>query len=110
MDYNVEKKKEEGLGLIPQRAYCKHEVGLPQLVSCYSILTLCDLSTPNRKFHKKLGQQAWLVAAITVTEFLIVVKYDPNTIMLPIPFFVTQCWFLGIFLILSWTLWRFFIR
>ncbi|KAG7278653.1 hypothetical protein CRUP_031948 [Coryphaenoides rupestris] len=61
-------------------------------------------------FHKKLGQQAWLVAAITVTEFLIVVKYDPNTIMLPIPFFVTQCWFLGIFLILSWTLWRFFIR
>ncbi|KAM9376563.1 phosphatidylserine synthase 2 isoform 1-T2 [Pholidichthys leucotaenia] len=62
------------------------------------------------KFHKKLGQQAWLVAAITVTEFLIVVKYDPTTIMLPIPFFVMQCWFLGIFLILIWTLWRFFIR
>lgn len=63
-----------------------------------------------RKFHKKLGQQAWLVAAITVTEFLIVVKYDPNTIMLPIPFFIIQCWFLGILLILIWTLWRFFIR
>uniref|UniRef100_A0A672I033 Phosphatidylserine synthase n=1 Tax=Salarias fasciatus TaxID=181472 RepID=A0A672I033_SALFA len=62
------------------------------------------------KFHKKLGQQAWLVAAITVTEFLIVVKYDPNTIMLPIPFFIMQCWFLGILLILIWTLWRFFIR
>uniref|UniRef100_A0A8C7QM81 Phosphatidylserine synthase n=1 Tax=Oncorhynchus mykiss TaxID=8022 RepID=A0A8C7QM81_ONCMY len=62
------------------------------------------------KFYRKLGQQAWLVAAITVTEFLIVVKYDPRTIMLPIPFFVTQCWFLGIVLILSWTLWRFFIR
>uniref|UniRef100_A0A8C7QM76 Phosphatidylserine synthase n=1 Tax=Oncorhynchus mykiss TaxID=8022 RepID=A0A8C7QM76_ONCMY len=57
------------------------------------------------KFYRKLGQQAWLVAAITVTEFLIVVKYDPRTIMLPIPFFVTQCWFLGIVLILSWTLW-----
>lgn len=63
-----------------------------------------------RKFHKKLGQQAWLVAAITVTEFLIVVKYDPNTIMLPIPFFITQCWILGILLIFTWTLWRFFIR
>uniref|UniRef100_A0A8C6M8S6 Phosphatidylserine synthase n=1 Tax=Nothobranchius furzeri TaxID=105023 RepID=A0A8C6M8S6_NOTFU len=62
------------------------------------------------KFHKKLGQQAWLAAAITVTEFLIVVKYDPNTLMLPIPFFVMQCWFLGIFLILIWTVWRFFIR
>ncbi|KAG9335754.1 hypothetical protein JZ751_004183 [Albula glossodonta] len=67
-------------------------------------------SNLRRKFHKKLGQQAWLVAAITVTEFLIVVKYDPNTIMLPIPFFVTQCWILGIVLILTWTLWRFFIR
>lgn len=62
------------------------------------------------KFHRKLGQQAWMVAAITVTEFLIVVKYDPNTIMLPIPFFITQCWFLGILLIFTWTLWRFFFR
>lgn len=70
--------------------------------------TFCHF--PIRKFHKKLGQQAWLVAAITVTEFLIVVKYDPNTIMLPIPFFIMQCWFLGILLIFTWTLWRFFIR
>uniref|UniRef100_A0A6Q2XVK6 Phosphatidylserine synthase n=1 Tax=Esox lucius TaxID=8010 RepID=A0A6Q2XVK6_ESOLU len=62
------------------------------------------------KFYRKLGQQAWMVAAITVTEFLIVMKYDPETIMLPIPFFVTQCWILGILLILCWTLWRFFIR
>uniref|UniRef100_A0A3P8R912 Phosphatidylserine synthase n=2 Tax=Astatotilapia calliptera TaxID=8154 RepID=A0A3P8R912_ASTCA len=62
------------------------------------------------KFHKKLGQQAWLVSAITVTEFLIVVKYDPHTIMLPIPSLIIQCWFLGILLILIWTVWRFFIR
>ncbi|MBN3290161.1 PTSS2 synthase, partial [Polypterus senegalus] len=62
------------------------------------------------KFHKKLGQQAWLVAAITATEFLIVVKYDPHTITLPLPFYITQCWILGIILILTWTIWRFFIR
>uniref|UniRef100_A0A4W3HRK1 Phosphatidylserine synthase n=1 Tax=Callorhinchus milii TaxID=7868 RepID=A0A4W3HRK1_CALMI len=62
------------------------------------------------KFHKKLGQQAWLVAAITVTEFLIVVKYDPHTLTLPLPFYVTQCWILGFMLILTWTIWRFFIR
>lgn len=61
-------------------------------------------------FHKKLGQQAWLVAAITVTEFLIVLKYDPHTLTLPIPFYVTQCWILGFILVLSWTIWRFFIR
>ncbi|XP_077144130.1 phosphatidylserine synthase 2 isoform X1 [Ranitomeya variabilis] len=62
------------------------------------------------KFHKKLGQQAWMVAAITVTEFLIVVKYDPYTITLPLPFYVAQCWILGIVLVLLWTAWRFFIR
>ncbi|XP_044871384.1 phosphatidylserine synthase 2 isoform X2 [Mauremys mutica] len=62
------------------------------------------------KFHKKLGQQAWLVAAITVTEFLIVVKYDPYTLMLSLPFYITQCWILGIILVLTWTIWRFFIR
>lgn len=50
------------------------------------------------------------MAAITVTEFLIVVKYDPNTIMLPIPFFIMQCWFLGLILIVIWTVWKFFIR
>lgn len=88
---------------------------MPIIISilyCYLILTICinPYHFPIRKFHKKLGQQAWLVAAITVTEFLIVVKYDPNTIMLPIPFFVMQCWFLGILLIFTWTLWRFFIR
>ncbi|MEE6499376.1 hypothetical protein FKM82_003427 [Ascaphus truei] len=62
------------------------------------------------KFHKKLGQQAWMVAAITVTEFLIVIKYDTYTITLPLPFYVTQCWILGILLVLIWTAWRFFIR
>ncbi|XP_069752789.1 phosphatidylserine synthase 2 isoform X2 [Narcine bancroftii] len=61
-------------------------------------------------FHKKLGQQAWLVAAITVTEFLIVLKYDPYTLTLPIPFYVIQCWILGFTLVLTWTIWRFFIR
>lgn len=50
------------------------------------------------------------MAAITVTEFLIVVKYDPHTITLPIPFFIMQCWFLGLILIVFWTVWRFFFR
>lgn len=71
-------------------------------------ITIFHLS--RRKFYKKFGQQAWLVAAITVTEFLIVVKYDPHTITLPIPFFIMQCWFLGLVLIVFWTVWRFFFR
>nr|XP_028592007.1 phosphatidylserine synthase 2 isoform X2 [Podarcis muralis] len=62
------------------------------------------------KFYKKLGQQAWLVAAITATEFLIVVKYDPYTLTLSLPFYITQCWIIGVTLVLIWTVWRFFIR
>ncbi|KAG8515718.1 Phosphatidylserine synthase 2, partial [Galemys pyrenaicus] len=62
------------------------------------------------KLHKKLGQQAWLVAAITVTELLIVVKYDPHTLTLSLPFYISQCWTLGSALLLTWTVWRFFLR
>lgn len=63
-----------------------------------------------RKPHRKLGQQAWLVAAITVTELLIVVKYDPHTLTLSLPFYISQCWTLGSVLVLTWTVWRFFLR
>lgn len=73
-------------------------------MKCFCLCFSC------RKFHKKLGQQAWLVAAITATEFLIVVKYDPYTLTLSLPFYITQCWILGIILVLTWTAWRFFIR
>lgn len=65
---------------------------------------------PCRKPHKKLGQQAWLVAAITATELLIVVKYDPQTLTLSLPFYIAQCWTLGSVLVLTWTVWRFFLR
>uniref|UniRef100_A0A8C5KV09 Phosphatidylserine synthase n=1 Tax=Jaculus jaculus TaxID=51337 RepID=A0A8C5KV09_JACJA len=62
------------------------------------------------KPHRKLGQQAWLVAAITVTELLIVVKYDPHTLTLSLPFYISQCWTLGSVLVLTWTVWHFFLQ
>lgn len=65
---------------------------------------------PRRKPHRKLGPQAWLVAAITATELLIVVKYDPQTLTLSLPFYIAQCWTLGSVLVLTWTVWRFFLR
>lgn len=82
------------------------------MAGCCLVLDLLvwDVPPTQRKFHKKLGQQAWLVAAITATEFLIVVKYDPYTLTLSLPFYITQCWILGIILVLTWTAWRFFIR
>lgn len=86
------------------------QVGLFGEVTESATRTRCFFHLPVRKFYKKFGQQAWLVATITVTEFLIVVKYDPHTITLPIPFFIMQCWFLGLILIIFWTVWRFFFR
>ncbi|XP_007466051.1 PREDICTED: phosphatidylserine synthase 2 [Lipotes vexillifer] len=53
---------------------------------------------------------AWLVAAITATELLIVGKYDPHTLALSLPFYIAQCWTLGSVLALTWTAWRFFLR
>lgn len=50
------------------------------------------------------------MAAITVTELLIVVKYDPHTLTLSLPFYIAQCWTLGSVLALTWTVWRFFLR
>lgn len=50
------------------------------------------------------------MAAITVTELLIVVKYDPHTLTLSLPFYISQCWTLGSVLVLTWTIWRFFLR
>lgn len=92
--------------LLPQLSLygCCSECLILQQQLCFIRAFLC------RKFHKKLGQQAWLVAAITATEFLIVVKYDPYTLTLSLPFYITQCWILGIILVLTWTAWRFFIR
>lgn len=72
--------------------------------------TVHSAPSVHRKLHKKLGQQAWLVAAITVTELLIVVKYDPHTLTLSLPFYISQCWTLGSVLVLTWTVWRFFLR
>lgn len=71
---------------------------------------LSRVPSPRRKPHKKLGQQAWLVAAITATELLIVIKYDPHTLTLSLPFYISQCWTLGSVLVLTWTVWRFFLR
>nr|XP_032815999.1 phosphatidylserine synthase 2-like [Petromyzon marinus] len=62
------------------------------------------------KLSRKLGQQAWITAAVTMTEFLIVIKYDPGTVSRPFPFHVAQCWLLGATGVLAWTVWRFFIR
>lgn len=86
------------------------EPGSPKGPRCPCAEQARQLPPLCRKPHRKLGQQAWLVAAITVTELLIVVKYDPHTLTLSLPFYISQCWTLGSILVLTWTVWRFFLR
>ncbi|OQV12010.1 Phosphatidylserine synthase 2 [Hypsibius exemplaris] len=47
---------------------------------------------------KKLGKQAWMVLAIIITELLIVMRFDWETITKPLPLNVTYSWlaFLGV--------------
>ncbi|XP_066275656.1 phosphatidylserine synthase 2-like [Branchiostoma lanceolatum] len=59
---------------------------------------------------KKFGQQAWILAAIVITELLIVMKFDLNLLLLPFPEHIWQCWVAAFVGIASWTIWRFFIR
>ncbi len=56
---------------------------------------------------KKFGQQSWVIAAIIVTEFLIVLKFDFQLIMRPFPPHVTIGWTIGLALLFIYTIWRF---
>jgi len=55
------------------------------------------------------GRQSWVILAIVVTEFLVVAKFDWDTITKPLPRHVAIFWLLGLVALISWTLWNFFI-
>lgn len=58
---------------------------------------------------KKFGRQAWMIIAIIITEFLIVVKFDFVTISKPLPPHVAVFWILGLITLIVWTIWKFYI-
>ncbi|XP_071831049.1 phosphatidylserine synthase 2-like isoform X1 [Apostichopus japonicus] len=65
------------------------------------------LNDPN---CNKLGQQAWVAIAMVVTEVLIVLKFDlPLVLMVP-PMSVIVCWTIFCLILLTWTIWFFFVR
>ena len=59
---------------------------------------------------KKFGRQAWLVVIIVLTEFLIVLKFDWETVTQPFPLHVTLFWLLFTICLVTWTIWHFFIK
>ena len=58
---------------------------------------------------KKFGRQSWLIAMIIITEFLIVVKFDMETISKPLPQHIALFWIVGALGLVFFTFWKFFI-
>jgi hypothetical protein len=59
---------------------------------------------------KKFGRQSWVVLSIIATEFLIIAKFDWQTITKPLPRHVFYFWVGCAFLLFLWTIWNFFLR
>ncbi|KAL5007110.1 hypothetical protein ScPMuIL_015916 [Solemya velum] len=59
---------------------------------------------------KKFGRQSWLVIAVIITEFLITIRFDWETISKPLPRHISMFWSIGLVSLLLWTLWKFYIK
>ncbi|XP_064634708.1 phosphatidylserine synthase 2-like isoform X2 [Lineus longissimus] len=59
---------------------------------------------------KMFGRQNWITCAIILTELLVILKFDWETITKPLPRPVAIFWCLGLILLVVWTIHRFFIR
>ncbi|PNF28640.1 Phosphatidylserine synthase 2 [Cryptotermes secundus] len=57
----------------------------------------------------KIGRQSWMTLAIISTEFLIVAKFDWETITKPFPSHIVLLWVVGLSSLVGWTVWRFII-
>ncbi|XP_041366468.1 phosphatidylserine synthase 2-like [Gigantopelta aegis] len=59
---------------------------------------------------KRFGQQTWVISTIIITEFLIVLRFDWETLSKPIPRPIAYFWILGFLGLVSWTVWKFYIK
>ncbi|XP_014673444.1 PREDICTED: phosphatidylserine synthase 2-like [Priapulus caudatus] len=64
---------------------------------------------PSCRQCRKLGRQAWLLAAMLITELLIVVKFGSATVTKPLPRHMQLFWTWALLLLVIYTVWRFFI-
>jgi phosphatidylserine synthase 2 len=65
----------------------------------------------NRAVHR-LGQNAWLLAILTIAETILVLKLGEGQFeqsLQPAPYIV-QCWALGVGAFVAWSVWRFAFR
>lgn len=57
----------------------------------------------------KIGRQSWMTLAVISTEFLIVAKFDWETITKPFPRHIVLLWLIGLLCLVGWTIWRYVI-
>jgi len=55
----------------------------------------------------KFGQQAWIICAIIITEFMIVVKFGSEVLTKPFPRFITMFWLFVMVSYLCYSIWKF---
>ncbi|CAH8834847.1 unnamed protein product [Trichobilharzia szidati] len=58
---------------------------------------------------KRLGRQAWMLASIIITEFLIVLKFGWDVVTKPLPHHICIFWSLILTGLILWTFWHFYI-
>ena len=59
---------------------------------------------------KTLGTQAWVILSIIITELLITLKFDWETITTPLPRHIQFVWILLTVCIIIWTTWHFYLQ
>jgi phosphatidylserine synthase 2 len=57
-----------------------------------------------------MGTQTWVSITIIITELLIVLKFDWDTIAKPFPTKIAACWIVFISSLALWTLWQFYFK
>ncbi|XP_060553279.1 phosphatidylserine synthase 2-like [Ruditapes philippinarum] len=58
----------------------------------------------------KFGRQSWMMIAIVITELLVTVKFDYETITKPLPKTIAYFWILGFLGLVGYTVWKFYIK
>ncbi|XP_060078591.1 phosphatidylserine synthase 2-like [Ylistrum balloti] len=58
---------------------------------------------------KKMGRQFWLISIIAITEVLLALKFEWETVTKPIPSKITYMWLLGLVGLVLLTIWKFYI-
>lgn len=59
---------------------------------------------------KRFGRQSWITAAIVLTEVLICMKYEPQTLFKPLPNHIALFWVVGAAGLMLFSLWKFYLK